>query len=423
MERMRGWHVAWGFDLGGSEGEVMGCGPQEFVVKEEETVTGGGGGSSSSSSSSLSFTPQPMEGLNEVGTPPFLTKIYDMVEDHSTDSVVSWSTSCNSFVVWDSHKFSTTLPSLVSFKHMCLPALTLYLQSTPISPLHSPAQHYFPSFAGLSVQTLCVGRALLLGFRKVDPDRWEFANEGFLAGQRHLLKGIKRRRRVSQSMQERGVGGACVEVGEFGLEGELERLKRDRNILMAEIVRLRHQQLNSRDQLSAMETRLQATENKQQKMTIFLAKALKNPSFMQQLVHKTPQSREILDAEINGKRRLIAGQSLENLQQDDPVTLMDYSKQQDLATMEPEMNTFFSPAFDSELGHEIKESALDSDITASQTYFGDTILEDLLIEDLVTGDPKDEVIIGDCSQIDVPVEDLVADPDDWNHMDHSGSKP
>ncbi|XP_022638214.1 heat stress transcription factor A-2 [Vigna radiata var. radiata] len=364
-----------------------------IVVKEEETVTGGGGGGgggSSSSSSSLSFTPQPMEGLNEVGTPPFLTKIYDMVEDHSTDSVVSWSTSCNSFVVWDSHKFSTNiLPRY--FKH-----------------------NNFSSF---------IRQLNTYGFRKVDPDRWEFANEGFLAGQRHLLKNIKRRRRVSQSMQERGVGGACVEVGEFGLEGELERLKRDRNILMAEIVRLRHQQLNSRDQLSAMETRLQTIEKKQQKMTIFLAKALKNPSFMQQLAHKTPQSREILDAEINRKRRLIAAQSLENLQQDDPVTLMDYSNQQDLATMEPEINTFFSPAFDSELGHEINESALDSDIAASQSYFGDTILEDLLIEDLVTGDPKDEVIIGDCSQIDVPVEDLVADPDDWNHMDHSGSKP
>jgi len=84
-------------------------------VKEEETVTCGGGGSSSSSSS-FSFSPQPMEGLNEVGTPPFLTKIYDMVEDPSTDSVVSWSTSCNSFVVWDSHKFCTNiLPRY--FKH------------------------------------------------------------------------------------------------------------------------------------------------------------------------------------------------------------------------------------------------------------------------------------------------------------------
>jgi len=28
VEPMRGWHVAWGFNLGGGEDEVMGCGPQ-----------------------------------------------------------------------------------------------------------------------------------------------------------------------------------------------------------------------------------------------------------------------------------------------------------------------------------------------------------------------------------------------------------
>ena len=84
-------------------------------MKEEEAVTCGGGSSSSSSSSS-SFSPQPMEGLHEVGPPPFLSKIFDMVEDSSTDSIVSWSMARNSFVVWDSHKFSADiLPRY--FKH------------------------------------------------------------------------------------------------------------------------------------------------------------------------------------------------------------------------------------------------------------------------------------------------------------------
>lgn len=84
------------------------------LVKEEEktvtcNVTSGGGGASSSSSSSPGFSAQPREGLHEVGPPPFLTKTYDMVEDPSTDSVVSWSRARNSFVVWDAHRFSTTL--------------------------------------------------------------------------------------------------------------------------------------------------------------------------------------------------------------------------------------------------------------------------------------------------------------------------
>ena len=78
------------------------------MIKEEETVVSWTAGSSSSSSSP-GFAPHPMAGLHEVGPPPFLTKTFDMVEDPATDSVVSWSKARNSFIVWDSHKFSTTL--------------------------------------------------------------------------------------------------------------------------------------------------------------------------------------------------------------------------------------------------------------------------------------------------------------------------
>lgn len=74
-------------------------------VKEEEEATMVSFAIGSSSTTS----PKPMEGLHEVGPPPFLTKTFDMVEDPSTDSVVSWSLGRNSFIVWDSHKFSTTL--------------------------------------------------------------------------------------------------------------------------------------------------------------------------------------------------------------------------------------------------------------------------------------------------------------------------
>nr|ADI24984.1 truncated heat shock transcription factor A-2 [Arachis hypogaea subsp. hypogaea]ADI24986.1 truncated heat shock transcription factor A-2 [Arachis hypogaea subsp. hypogaea] len=60
--------------------------------------------------------PQPREGLNDASPPPFLTKTFDMVDDSSIDSIVSWSITRNSFVVWDPHSFSTTiLPRY--FKH------------------------------------------------------------------------------------------------------------------------------------------------------------------------------------------------------------------------------------------------------------------------------------------------------------------
>lgn len=54
--------------------------------------TDGGGGSSSSS------------------VAPFLRKCYEMVDDSSTDSIISWSTSAdNSFVILDTNVFSVQL--------------------------------------------------------------------------------------------------------------------------------------------------------------------------------------------------------------------------------------------------------------------------------------------------------------------------
>ncbi|GMP25264.1 hypothetical protein CsSME_00002214 [Camellia sinensis var. sinensis] len=41
--------------------------------------------------------------------PPFLSKTYDMVNDPSTDSIVSWSNNNNSFVVWNVPEFARDL--------------------------------------------------------------------------------------------------------------------------------------------------------------------------------------------------------------------------------------------------------------------------------------------------------------------------
>lgn len=275
------------------------------------------------------------------------------------------------------------------------------------------------------------------GFRKVDPDRWEFANEGFLRGQRHLLKTIKRRRNVAQSIQQQG-GGACVELGQYGFEGDLDRLRRDRTVLMAEIVRLRQQQQNSRGQLIAMETRLQSTEKKQQQILTFLAKALNNPTFVQQL-QRNAQNRELQGVEIRRKRRLTASPSLENLQEDSVTVavpsepVVDYAiptqEQEEFATMESEIETFFSAAYDNESSSEIKEPVSSSVPSTSGNNLGsmsDAIWEDLLNEDLVGGNPEEEVVIGDA-----PVEDMVAKYDDWSEgfqdivdqMGYLGSKP
>ncbi|KAL0326652.1 UNVERIFIED_CONTAM: Heat shock factor protein HSF8 [Sesamum angustifolium] len=160
------------------------------------------------------------------------------------------------------------------------------------------------------------------GFRKVDPDRWEFANEGFLRGQKHLLKSISRRKpahgQPQHQQQPNGQSsavGPCVEVGKFGLEEEVERLKRDKNVLMQELVRLRQQQQSTDGQLQAMVQRLQGMEQRQQQMMSFLAKAVNSPGFLAQFMQQPSDgSRRITEA--NKKRRL----KQDGVSDDDSVT-------------------------------------------------------------------------------------------------------
>lgn len=40
---------------------------------------------------------------------PFLKKCYEMVDDQSTDSIISWSQNNDSFVIWDMTEFSVQL--------------------------------------------------------------------------------------------------------------------------------------------------------------------------------------------------------------------------------------------------------------------------------------------------------------------------
>ncbi|KAJ7556045.1 hypothetical protein O6H91_05G066300 [Diphasiastrum complanatum] len=206
--------------------------------------------------------PSSADGSQASAPAPFLTKTYDMVDDPATDAVVSWSSSGNSFVVWNPPEFSRDLLPTY-FKH-----------------------NNFSSF---------VRQLNTYGFRKVDPERWEFANEGFVQGKRQLLKNIHRRKPAAHSHtqphQGQGQGGqgsvaACVEVGKFGLEREVERLKRDKNVLMMELVRLRQQQQQTERELQLMGQRFHEREQRQQKMIAFFARAIKNPGFFTQLVEQ-----------------------------------------------------------------------------------------------------------------------------------------
>lgn len=81
-----------------------------FEFKAGVAVSRAAGGESPSG------MPKPLEFLHENPIPPFLSKTYDLVDDASLDSIISWGERGDSFVVWDPVEFARMiLPR--NFKH------------------------------------------------------------------------------------------------------------------------------------------------------------------------------------------------------------------------------------------------------------------------------------------------------------------
>ena len=143
------------------------------------------------------------------------------------------------------------------------------------------------------------------GFRKCHSDRFEFGVEGFEQGKPELLTSLRRHDAPrnkkggdakggggkaaagsASAANARGGGGAkkknlmegtpdhgaqSLEIGAYGgITSEVEQLKRDRLLLLKEVMRLRDVQNNTTEEVRRLSARLQATEQFQSQMMSFV---------------------------------------------------------------------------------------------------------------------------------------------------------
>ncbi|KAF8036222.1 hypothetical protein BT93_C2051 [Corymbia citriodora subsp. variegata] len=129
------------------------------------------------------------------------------------------------------------------------------------------------------------------GFRKISTDQWEFANAGFREGKKHLLKNIRRRRKLSDHVKASS-GTVTLDYPKGGKEAELEMLKKDQEALKAEILKLREEQESSQHEIDQVTKRIHYAECRCRRTFHFLFRAAKSPNFIH-LIQERRQKREL----------------------------------------------------------------------------------------------------------------------------------
>jgi len=180
-----------------------------------------------------------------IGPPPFLLKLYEFVDDRKTDAVVSWDPGDNSFTVHRPTEFSNEiLPKY--FKH-----------------------NNFSSF---------VRQLNQYGFHKVDPDKWSFSHELFMKNRKDLLSDITRKRAKNTPSVISAIGDqrppedqkAVVELGNYGIVGEMEVIRRDKELLLKELLITRQQESKLKQRCESAEKRIEDLEHNMKQMQQFI---------------------------------------------------------------------------------------------------------------------------------------------------------
>lgn len=213
----------------------------------------------SSTSATATTVPQLSTASTYLGnamTPPFLTKLYQLVSDPTTADLISWT---------DADGLSFTVHKPSDFGRDILPK---YFKHNNFSSFVRQLNQY--------------------GFHKQNPDKWMFGHDNFRKDRPDLLKHITRRRPKplpqpsshSQSQPQSTAmitppnplsqNRAVVELGKYGLEGEVNALQRDKDLLIKELVTTRQAEEKLRNRCESLESRMEAMEVTTKQMQSFI---------------------------------------------------------------------------------------------------------------------------------------------------------
>ncbi|CAH8360583.1 unnamed protein product [Eruca vesicaria subsp. sativa] len=193
--------------------------------------------------------------------PPFLTKTYEMVDDPSSDSIVSWSQSNKSFIVWNQAEFSRDLLPRF-FKH-----------------------NNFSSF---------IRQLNTYGFRKADPEKWEFTNDDFVRGKPHLMKNIHRRKPVhSHSLPNlQSQQNPLTDSERQRMNSQIERLTKEKEVLLEELHKQEEERELFEQQVRKLRDQLLHMEKRQKTMVSSVSQVLEKPELALNLSPCLPEKNE-----------------------------------------------------------------------------------------------------------------------------------
>ncbi|GER31656.1 heat Stress Transcription Factor family protein [Striga asiatica] len=164
--------------------------------------------------------------------PDFLTKTFKIVTDPSTNSIISWARSGESFIIWDHIKFSVEiLPKY--FKHSNLSSFVYQLNN------------------------YC--------FRKIGVDhQWEYENPNFQAGKEYLLTSITKRGQNGEMTIR--INPSHRNINKNAVEIKTNMLKNGINESKMEIEKLKARHSRMESHVKKFESELRKSEGKSRRM-------------------------------------------------------------------------------------------------------------------------------------------------------------